>query len=323
MSCILILCYIVKVQNSIILKTQIPNAPIALFVYRRTSLVEKVIEALASNKEALNSNLTIFSDGAKGNGDESDVIAMRKYLSTIIGFNSVTVITRDKNLGLAESFIQGISEMLRANNCAIFVEEDNLVSSVFLSYMNSALRVYEYEKKVICITGYSFPIKKVGKKGYFMKGAQTWTMGTWAPKWQLFNSDSVKLMKQVNSKNLKQQLNLYGTNYYSMLSRQIEGKIDSWGVRWMVSAICENMYCFYPPIAFCRNIGNTLYATHARSDDLLLLNNQKLATKVDFELPSFHKKFIIKPIYLKIMWKYLSMKRSIILFFNVRSNQDV
>lgn len=310
-------------QNSIILKTQIPNAPIALFVYRRTSLVEKVIEALASNKEALNSNLTIFSDGAKGNGDESDVIAMRKYLSTIIGFNSVTVITRDKNLGLAESFIQGISEMLRANNCAIFVEEDNLVSSVFLSYMNSALRVYEYEKKVICITGYSFPIKKVGKKGYFMKGAQTWTMGTWAPKWQLFNSDSVKLMKQVNSKNLKQQLNLYGTNYYSMLSRQIEGKIDSWGVRWMVSAICENMYCFYPPIAFCRNIGNTLYATHARSDDLLLLNNQKLATKVDFELPSFHKKFIIKPIYLKIMWKYLSMKRSIILFFNVRSNQDV
>jgi|LakMenE01Jun11ns_1017448.scaffolds.fasta_scaffold9814682_1 hypothetical protein len=320
MSYALILCYIVKVQNPRILETQIPNAPIALFVYRRTSLVRKVIEALVLNKEALNSNLTVFSDGAKGNGDESDVIVMRKYLSTITGFNSVTVITRDENLGLAESFIQGISEMLQANNCAIFIEEDNLVSSTFLSYMNSALRFYEHEKKVICVTGYSFPIKKLGKKGYFMKGAQTWTMGTWASKWELFNSDSVQLMNLVNSKNLKQQLNLYGTNYYSMLSRQIEGKIDSWGVRWMVSAIYENMYCFYPPIAYCRNIGNTLYATHARSDDLLLLNNQKLATKVNFKFPNFHKKFIIKPIYFKLMWKYLSIKHRIILFFNIRSN---
>jgi hypothetical protein len=314
------MCYIIKVQNSAIFETQTSNAPIALFVYRRTWLVKKVVEALALNKEALSSNLTIFSDGAKGNGDEIDVALTRKYLSTITGFNSVNVVIRDTNLGLANSFIQGINEMLKENNCAIFIEEDNLVSSAFLSYMNSALKAYEFEKKVICVTGYSFPVRRVKKKGYFMKGAQTWTMGTWAPKWKLFNSDSEKLMNLVNSKNLKPQLNLYGTNYYSMLTRQIEGKIDSWGVRWMVSAICEDMYCFYPPVAYCKNIGSTLYATHARSDDLLLLNNQKLATKVNFQLPSFDKKFIIKPFDLKLMWKYLSLKRRISIFFRTRGN---
>ena len=61
-------------------------APIALFVYNRPEHTRSTVEALSRNMLADESELFVFSDGAKNNGDEKNVAEVRKYIQGIKGF---------------------------------------------------------------------------------------------------------------------------------------------------------------------------------------------------------------------------------------------
>ena len=75
-------------------------SPIILFVYNRSWHTEQTVDALKKNELVNESNLFIFSDGPKIENDEN-VKKVREYIKTIDGFKSVTIIEREKNLGLA------------------------------------------------------------------------------------------------------------------------------------------------------------------------------------------------------------------------------
>lgn len=132
--------------------------PIVLFTYKRLGVTQRVVNSLLSNPEAKDSVIIIYSDGPKNEGDEIEVNEVRTYLRQLSGFKSIELIFRAKNLGLANSFITGITETLERFESAIFMEDDNLVSSGFLEFMNTTLELYKEDERVSCITGYSFPI---------------------------------------------------------------------------------------------------------------------------------------------------------------------
>jgi len=46
---------------------------------------------------------------------------------------------RKSNIGLAKNIISGITEIINAKEKAIILEDDVVVSSTFLNYMNDAL----------------------------------------------------------------------------------------------------------------------------------------------------------------------------------------
>ena len=286
-------------------------APISIFVYRRVDLVRQVIESLQRNLESSSTDLYIFSDGPKLASDIDRVKEVRRFVSQISGFKSVTLVFGEQNLGLAQSFINGISQILKSHKFGIFLEDDNLVSPFFISFMNQALVKYQNDTKIICVTGYSHPIWPKRRRPYFLKGAQTWSMGTWAEKWKFFDENSENLMSKVTQRQLVGELRIYGTDYYGMLNRQLQGRIDSWGVRWMVSAIINDMYCYYPPIAHCRNIGNTKDATHSRIDDALLIKPAPMASGVLNCFPVISESYILKPLYMRIMMKRINFQHRI------------
>ena len=66
-------------------------APIALFCYKRLDTLKQTIEELKQNHLADESELYIFSDGAKKEADEPIITEIRSYLKTITGFKKISV----------------------------------------------------------------------------------------------------------------------------------------------------------------------------------------------------------------------------------------
>ena len=66
-------------------------APICLFTYNRLEKTIKTVKSLQANFLAAKSELFIFSDGFKSEPDSVEVNNLRKYLTSIDGFKSVTL----------------------------------------------------------------------------------------------------------------------------------------------------------------------------------------------------------------------------------------
>ncbi len=240
-------------------------SPVVLFTYKRLTILNRVVDSLLSNKECSKTPLIVYSDGPKSNKDKEEIMAVRSYLKGLKGFKSVKYIFRDKNFGLAQSFIVGITETLKHHEKAIFIEDDNLLSEHFLSFMNEALEIYKDNKKVICVTGYSYPIKPSQKQPYFIRGAATWSMGTWRRGWKYFCDDGKKLLSKIKKQKLFEKFSSDGFDFDNMLISQIKGEIDSWGVRWWTSAYVNDMYCLVPNKPLCVSIGYGPDSVHCKS----------------------------------------------------------
>ena len=106
-------------------------APIILFTYNRPEHTQHTVESLIKNHLSKESDLIIYSDGARTPKQRQKVDEVRKYLTTITGFHSVKLIHRSHNYGLAESIIQGITEVLQQSERVIVLEDDMIISPYF------------------------------------------------------------------------------------------------------------------------------------------------------------------------------------------------
>ena len=99
-------------------------APVVFFVYNRLDHTAKTIEALKKNTLANESDLIIYSDGAKNDSSKQHVDQVREFIDTIYGFKSIKIIKRENNLGLANSVIRGVSEVIKEYKKVIVLEDD-------------------------------------------------------------------------------------------------------------------------------------------------------------------------------------------------------
>ena len=135
-------------------------APIVLFVYNRPWHTKQTVEALQKNELAKESELFIYCDEAKNEDAGKSVDEVREYIDKVDGFKKVTIIKREKNWGLADSIIDGVTKIVNEYGKIIVLEDDLVTSPYFLKFMNDGLEFYKDEKKVFGITGYAFPVKK-------------------------------------------------------------------------------------------------------------------------------------------------------------------
>ena len=98
-------------------------APIVLFVYNRPVHTRQTVAALQQNELAEESDLFIFSDAPKKPDAVEAVREVREYIKTISGFRSVSVVERDKNWGLANSIIDGVTHLCNEYGRVIVLEE--------------------------------------------------------------------------------------------------------------------------------------------------------------------------------------------------------
>ena len=242
-------------------------APVVLFTYNRPWHLRQTVEALQKNELAADSELFIFSDGPKTDSDVYKVEEVRKYIKTIDGFKNITIVERDKNWGLADNIIDGVTRIVNQYGKIIVLEDDLVTGPYFLRFMNDALDKYEYEDKVACVSGYVFPIKGLPET-FFIKGADCLGWGTWERGWKLFEKDGRKLLKGLRQKNLLDRFDLFGAYGFSkMLKDQIAGKNQSWAIRWYASALLHDKLILYPGVTLLTHIGSDGSGTHCGDDD--------------------------------------------------------
>lgn len=248
-------------------------APIVLFVYNRPDHTIQTIEALKKNELAYDSELFIYSDGMKNHDDSLKVNQVRAYIKNIDGFKNVSVYEREKNWGLANSIIDGVTNVINNYGKIIVLEDDIVTSKNFIKFMNNALDFYKDEENVYSITGYSYTddIVEMSETDstYFLKLISSWSWGTWASKWEIFHRDKKELERIANGNDIqKKQFNYDNSmNFVDMVKYQLAGKIDSWAIYWYVSVYNRNGLTLYPQKKLIKNIGFDGSGTHCGITD--------------------------------------------------------
>lgn len=181
--------------------------------------------------------------------------------------------------------------------------------------MNEALDYYKDNEKVICVTGYSWPLRPAPKRPYFLRGAETWSMGTWRRGWRHFCADGNRLLSNLQSKGLVKKFRSDGFGLYEMLQRQVRGEIDSWGVRWWASAYVKDMYCLYPHKPLCVSIGYGEDSVHCSSYGPLFRVPSDLSGEPVAKLPADVKETIKVTVCIRLMNKMLPIRNRLLTIY--------
>ena len=230
-------------------------APILLFTYNRPWHTQQVLESLQKNELSEKSELFIFSDGAKDYEDEAPVNKTRVVLTQTKGFKKITIIERPVNYGLAANIINGVSSIIEEYGRVIVLEDDLITAPTFLTFMNNALTLYEDVDEVahihaFCYAGLNLPdtflIKWIGSTGW----------ATWRDSWELFRPNGTKLLADIKDKKLCKTFDFNGKYPYTrMLRRQVQGKNNSWAIRWNASLFLNDKLSLNAGKSLIHNIG--------------------------------------------------------------------
>lgn len=238
-------------------------APIVLFTYNRPWHTQQTVEALQNNELAKDSELFIFSDGGKDEASWKKVNEVREYLKTINSFKKVTLIFQEKNIGLADSIISGVTKIVNQYGKIIVLEDDIVTGQYFLKFMNDALNFYEKEEKVWHISGWNYPIEdKDTNETFLWRVMNCWGWATWKDRWKYFEKNTTKLINSFNEDDIY-KFNLDGTNdFWSQVIQNNKTKINTWAIYWYATIFKNNGLCLNPIKAMLKNIGFDSQATH-------------------------------------------------------------
>jgi hypothetical protein len=263
-------------------------APIVLFCYKRLDTLIQTVEALQKNYLAAESDLIIFSDAAKNNLDKLQVNAVREYIKNIEGFNSVEIHCAEANKGLATSIIDGVSLVLNDHEFVIALEDDLETTPNFLDFMNSSLNTYASEEKVFSISGYSFALNLRAEQGdvYFLNRGWSWGWATWKSRWDKVDWDVKEYSTFSNDRKRKKDFAKGGSDLNQMLKKQMNGRLDSWAIRWFFNQFLICGLTLYPNYSLVNNIGFGNEATHTKGSNKRYRPELNNGTKRSFEFPS-------------------------------------
>lgn len=245
-------------------------APIVLFAYDRPDHARRTLEALAANEGAAESELFVYADGAKTADREESVQAVRAYLRSVTGFKSVTLIEREQNLGLANSVIGGVTEMLDRSPSVVVMEDDLLTSRNFLAFVNSALATYESRPDVFSVTGYNYPLEipaSYREDAYLSYRSSSWGWGTWRDRWSQVDWPVGDYDEFLQDAHAQEIFTRGGDDLQRILELQMAGEIDSWSIRFDYAHYKHDAFCVHPVVSKVQNIGFDGSGRHCGDSD--------------------------------------------------------
>lgn len=257
-------------------------APIVVFAYNRPNHLLRCLNSLLTNPESSESSLHIFVDGPKSDKDRELVEKCVKISQGIAGFKSLKVVVSDENLGLARSIRKGVTSIFKDHDTVIVIEDDLVVASTALNFLNSALDKYSSSDKVASIQLFQYPIKIDLEDPVFLRGADCWGWATWKKNWENVEFNPEKLLNQLSQN--RNDFNLDGSaRFYEMLQDLMLQKINSWAICWHASMYLEEKLSLYPPKSLCLNTGSDGSGTHAASVDYFSVD---LGDSKEWSLPT-------------------------------------
>ncbi len=262
-------------------------APIILFVYNRADHALRTLQALSKNDLAQESELFIYADGPKSNATEEQrakIAEVRRVIRQEPWCGKVRIIESEKNKGLADSIIGGVTETVNKYGRVIVLEDDICTSPGFLRYMNEALEVYKDDAEVMQVSGYIYPhTYKTEDTTCFMRVYSCWGWATWKRAWDHYEHDIDVHLSHYNTSKLKKKFDIEGHGkFYWQLVANKNKEIYTWAVRWYASWLFAGGYNLFPMQSLLRNIGFDASGEHCNAGDALRYNSN-VADRISIE----------------------------------------
>ena len=238
-------------------------APIAVFAYRRTDHLSKTLDALERCAEFSRSPVFVFSDGAKSEAGAADVAAVRALVRSRLRPN-MKLVEAPANRGLANSISQAVTQLCDRYGRVIVIEDDLVVSPHALAWLNAGLDRYRDDEHVFQISAHQFDVPDFAtrKEGLFLHLTTSWGWATWKRAWDRFDPNAEGWEKLKTDRALRKRFDVGGQHYSEMLRRQMEGRLDSWAIRWWWTVFKADGISLFPPRSLVQNIGFDETATN-------------------------------------------------------------
>jgi len=241
-------------------------APIALFTFKRPAHTRRTLETLAGNPEFEGSPLHVFCDGARRPGEKGEVDEVRSLVEQW-SHPDKHIVFASQNQGLSKSIRAGVTALCERYGRVIVVEDDLILSSVFLRYMNDALVRYEQHPEVMQISGHNFPVKiSDSHDAVLLRLTTSWGWATWSRAWARRSEDIEAATRATLSMRSRYSFDFDGSFPFSrMLKDQIRGKNDSWAVWWYLNVYDSKGLTLFPKSSLVQNDGFDGSGTHGRN----------------------------------------------------------
>jgi Glycosyl transferase family 2 len=245
-------------------------APIVLFAYIRPQHTRRLLESLAANDLAAQSELWVFVDAPKPTATDQDLANHQAVLDLVqerAWCGQVHLRARPTNLGLAKSITSGVSEVVGQYGRGIVLEDDLFVAPGFLRYMNDALDLYAHDEQVMHVSGFMYPIRQQLPDTFFYTKISCWGWATWQRAWQHFDPDARHLYDELERQHLLDRFNLGGAyNFSEHLLANATGQWQTWAIKWQASVFLRRGLCLSPHQSLVRNLGFDGSGEHCHLD---------------------------------------------------------
>ena len=250
-----------------------------MFIYKRATHLEKTLLSLLRCENLEKHSIYVFGDGARFESENAAVLETRLIAEKYLG-NKAEYYYSNKNMGLANSVINGVTKIINKYGCVIVIEDDLVLHSNFLVYMNEALFFYKSDEKVFSVSGYMYNMEneQESNNALLLPLISTWGWGTWLRAWDFFDINAQSSNLLLKNSVLRKKFDCNNSYPFSyMLERQIAGNIDSWGIRWYLTVYMNNAFTCFPPTTLVLNNGFDNSATHGKGLFTKFSKNKPLA----------------------------------------------
>ncbi len=242
-------------------------APVLITVYSRINHLKSCIESLQMNDLAKETDLFVASDAPFKPEHQEIIQQVRAYVLGIQGFKSVTLFAWETNLGSSESIRKARMTLYEHYDRQIFMEDDNVVSPLFLRFMNDALDRYQDSADVFAVCGFNVNVpipENYPFDAYFMNFISANGWATWKEKYVTF-LENYRLpdFKSKGFKAFSKHLEKSANNLKRMAKQGA-----TWGDTKITHYMFENrMVCILPCKSLVYNTGWDGTGEHCGKDE--------------------------------------------------------
>lgn len=232
--------------------------PIVVFAYNRLAPLKETLLTLEKADGFPGGPVVVYSDGPKM-GSETDAKAVESLRHWLYQWAKdkryVSIIAAQHNRGLRPSITEGVSEQLDRFESLIVLEDDIIVSPVFLKYMHYSLDKLRTSERVCQVSGYFIPHRKKLSDTGFLSVPACWGWGTWARAWKFYNDNANELLSSIPKSQIEKFDIENSYSYHEALTANALGQQNTWAVRWYASVFPHHLLTLYPSKSLTRNIG--------------------------------------------------------------------
>lgn len=206
-------------------------APIIIPTLCRDKHFIKCVESLKKNSYAIYTDVYIALDFPAKEEHQSGYEKICKYLEGDFSeFRNFYVFKREKNLGPGRNMKEMYDVILQKYDRFIRSDDDAEFSPNFLEYMDKCLEYFQDDEKILCVTGYSYPVQwDVSEGSTVLKEnfiCPMWGTGFWTKKYLMAHQD-------IRNNELYKDFSVYIQGNY--MKKGIIGKMTD-------AAICDYLH---------------------------------------------------------------------------------